>query len=161
MKGYTEHHLHWKIINCSDLLKYKNISEYTEAIKKARTMIENMKHQVLNWQMISSFLYSLSNLYTVFITTILTTQQLEVDSEFIESDFDRLVAQLIDIEKCEDASSNNKSFSSIKALKTESKGSRNSERKVKEAESSSTFTKNLNGAKCSVCNLQWHMDNKC
>ena len=49
MKGYTERHLHWKIINCSDLLKYKNISEYTEAMKKARTMIEDMRHQVLNW----------------------------------------------------------------------------------------------------------------
>ena len=49
MKGYTECHLHWKTINCSDLSKYKNISEYTEAMKKARTMIENMKHQVLNW----------------------------------------------------------------------------------------------------------------
>ena len=49
MKEYTECHLHWKTINCSDLSKYKNISEYAEAMKKARTMIEDMEHQVLNW----------------------------------------------------------------------------------------------------------------
>ena len=105
--------------------------------------------------MISSFLYSLSNLYTVFIMTILMTQQLRADSEFIESDFNRLVAQLINIEKCRDALSNNKSFLFIKALKTEFKGSRNSERKIKRAEkSSSTFTKNSDRVKCSVYNLQ-------
>ena len=161
MKGYTERHLHWKMINRSDLLKYKNISEYAEAMKKARTMIEDMEHQVLDWQMTSSFLHSLGDSYTAFVTTILTTRQLRADGEPVEPDFDRLVAQLIDIEKHGDASSNNKSSSSMKALKTESKGSRNSERKVKGAGSSSTSIKNLDRAKCSVCNLQWHMDNKC
>ena len=43
-KKYTEQHLHWKTINYSDLSKYKNVSEYTEAMKKMRTMIENMRH---------------------------------------------------------------------------------------------------------------------
>ena len=110
---------------------------------------------MLNWQIISFFLYSLNNLYTVFIMMILMTQQLRADSEPVKLDFNRLVTQLIDIEKCGDALSNNKFFSSMKALKTEFKGSRNSERKVKRTKKSfSTFTKNLNGAKCSVCNSQ-------
>ena len=160
-KGYTERHLHWKTINRSDLSKYKNVSEYAEAMKKARTMIEDMGHQVLDWQMTSSFLHGLGDSYTAFVTTILTTRQLGADGEPVEPDFDRLVAQLIDIEKRGDASSNNKSSSSTKALKTESKGSRNSERKAKGAGSSSTSTKNPDGAKCSVCNSQWHMDDKC
>ena len=154
MKGYTERHLHWKTINRSDLSKYKNISEYAEAMKKARTMIEDMGHQVLDWQMTSSFLHSLSNSYTAFVTTILTTQQLEADDEPVEPDFNRLIAQLIDIEKHRDTLSNNKFSSSTKALKTEFKGSRNSERKVKRAGSSSTSTKNPDRAKCSICNLQ-------
>ena len=83
------------------------------------------------------------------------TQQLRADSELIKSDFNRLVAQLINIEKYRDALSNNKSSSFMKALKIKFKESRNSERKVKRAEKSfSTFIKNLNGAKCSICNLQ-------
>ena len=85
---------------------------------------------------------------------ILMTQQLEADSEPVEPDFNRLVAQLIDIEKCRDTLSNNKFSLFMKALKIKFKGSRNSERKVKGAESSSTFTKNPDGAKCSVYNLQ-------
>ena len=117
-KRYTEQHLHWKTINCSDLSKYKNVSEYTEAMKKVRTMIENMRHQVLDWQMISSFLHGLSESYTTFVTTILTARQLGADSEPVKPDFDRLIAQLINIEKW-DKLSNNKS-SSLKALKTES-----------------------------------------
>ena len=111
--------------------------------------------------MTSFFLHSLSNSYTAFVTTILTTQQLRADSELIESDFNRLVAQLIDIEKHRDASSNNKFSSFMKTLKTEFKESRNSERKVKGTESSSTSTKNSDRVKCSVCNSQWHMNNKC
>ena len=71
-KGYTERHLHWKTINRSDLSKYKNVSEYAEAMKKVRTMIEDMGHQVLDWQMTSSFLHGLGESYTTFVTTILT-----------------------------------------------------------------------------------------
>ena len=83
------------------------------------------------------------------------TQQLKADSEPVKSDFNRLIAQLINIEKHRDTLSNNKFSLSIKALKTKFKGSRNSERKIKRAEkSSSTFIKNLNGVKCSICNLQ-------
>ena len=109
--------------------------------------------------MISSFLHDLSELYTIFVTTILTARQLRADSEPVKSDFDRLVAQSIDIEK-RDELNNNKS-SSLKALKTESAESeRNSERK-KEAEKGSFTFINLNSAKCSVCNLSWHMKNKC
>ena len=114
-------------------------------------MIENMRHQVLDWQMISSFLHDLSELYTTFVTTILTARQLRADGEPVKSDFDRLVAQSIDIEK-RDELNNNKS-SSLKALKTESAESeRNSERKKEAKKGSFTFI-NLNSAKCSVCNL--------
>lgn len=158
MKGYTEHHLHWKTINRSDLSKYKNVSEYTEAMKKVRTMIKNMRHQVLDWQMTSSFLHELDKLYTTFITTILTAWQLRADSEPMKPDFNRLIAQLINIEKCRDTSSNKSSF--FKALKTESAGcERSSERKKGINNSSSIF--NLNSVKCSVCNSQWHMNNRC
>ena len=69
-------------------------------MKKARTMIEDIGHQVLDWQMTSSFLHGFSNLYMLFVTMILTAYQLGADSESVELDFDRLVAQLIDIEKC-------------------------------------------------------------
>lgn len=37
-QGSTERHLHWKTINQSNLSKYKTIAEYTEAMKKAKTM---------------------------------------------------------------------------------------------------------------------------
>ena len=77
----------------------------------------------------------------------------------MKPDFDRLIAQLINIEK-RDELSNNKSFS-LKALKTESAESeRNSERKKETEKGFFTFT-NLNDAKFSVCDSLWHIGNKC
>ncbi|KAA6421220.1 MAG: hypothetical protein FRX49_08919 [Trebouxia sp. A1-2] len=163
-KGYMERHLHWKTINRLDLLKYKNILEYAEAMKKARTMIEDMGHQVLDWQMTSSFLHGLSDSYTTFVTTILTARQLGADGKPMEPDFDRLVAQLIDIEKRGDVSSNNKSSSS-KVLKTnqtaESNRSEGTSGRKKKGAGKRSPTKNPDDARCNVCNSQWHMDDKC
>ena len=156
-KGYTERHLLWKTI-ISGLSKHKNVSEYAEAMKKARTMIGDMGHQIPDWLMTSCFLHGLSDSYSTFVTTILTVQQLGTDGEPVEPEFNNLVAQLIDIEKRGDESSNNKSSSSTKALKTES--GRNSGRKKGAGKSSANST-NPNGAKCSVCNSQWHMESKC
>ena len=127
-------------------------------------MIEDMGHQVLDWQMTSSFLHGLSDSYTTFVTTILTARQLGADGKPMEPDFDRLVAQLIDIKKRGDISSNNKSSSS-KVLKTnqtaESNRSEGTSGRKKKGAGKRSPTKNPDDARCNVCNSQWHMDDKC
>ncbi|KAI4135291.1 MAG: hypothetical protein LQ347_000809 [Umbilicaria vellea] len=87
-----------KTINRSDLSEYKNVAEYAEAMKKARTMIEDMGPQIFDWQMTSSFLHGLGDSFTAFVMMTLTARQFGAEGEPVEPDSDRLVV-LISLSK--------------------------------------------------------------
>lgn len=108
-KGYTSREVLWRIISRASLSDYESITEYVEAIKKAKIKLAELGHNY-TWEITTSFLHGLpSSSYESFVEIVLNSRGKDSTGKLLEPDFDDIVEQLLDRERRQKLVSSNDS----------------------------------------------------
>lgn len=65
-KGSSSREVLWRTISRASLSDHKNVTEYVEAIRKAKTKLAELGH-TSSWETTTSFLHGLPSLYESFV----------------------------------------------------------------------------------------------
>ena len=153
VKGYTARDIVWRKLTRSNLSEFQSVAQYGEAIKKAKTQLEEMGHRAEDWMITTSFLHGLGEKYEDFVTMILSVRGKDESGKLLEPELDGIMEQLMDKERRQ--KENGQSDNSTKALRTGGKGNNGHVGTMRSP------SKAPNGERCSFCNSPRHKDDRC
>ena len=98
-KGYTSREVLWRQISRTTLDSCKNVTEWVEIIRKAKTSLMELELSIPGQIIIITFLYGLLLLYDSFVKIILNSRGKDVNGKMIEPEFDEVYKKVLDRER--------------------------------------------------------------
>lgn len=94
-RSYTSREVLWLFISRTSLADYDSVTEYVEAIKKAKTELAEQGHHY-RWEITSSILHGLPPSYDTFVEIVLNSRGKDSTGKLLEPDFDDVVERVLE-----------------------------------------------------------------
>ena len=98
-KGYTSREVLWRQISRTSLDSCKNVTDWVETIKKAKTSLMEIESSIPAWIITTTFLHGLPSSYDSFVEIILNSRGKDANGRLLEPDFDDVCEKVLDRER--------------------------------------------------------------
>ena len=133
-KGYASREVLWRKISRTTLDSCKNVTEWVETIRKAKTSLMELESSIPGWFITTTFLHGLPSSYDSFVEIILNSRGKDANGRMMEPDFEEVCDKVLDRERRQKVfatdSNNSKALkAAAKAANTTNKENSNSKSK--------------------------------
>ena len=157
-KGYISREVLWRQISRTSLDSCKDVTDWVETIKKAKTSLMELESSIPGWIITTTFLHGLPSSYDSFVEIILNSRGKDANGKMMEPDFEEVCDRVLDRERRQKVFATDSNNS--KALKAAAKAA-TSEKDDSNANKSKKKGKGGNKPKCEHCNSVWHSSDNC
>ena len=98
-KGYTSREVLWRTLSRTSYDSCKNITEWVETIKKAKTGLTELESKFPQWIITTTFLHGLPPSYDSFVEIILNSRGKDATGRLLEPEFDEVCDKVLDRER--------------------------------------------------------------
>ena len=98
-KGYTSREVLWRQISRTTLDSCKNVTEWVETIRKAKTSLMELESSIPGWIITTTFLHGLPSSYDSFVEIILNSRGKDANGRMMEPDFEEVCEKVLDRER--------------------------------------------------------------
>ena len=98
-KGYTSREVLWRTLSRTSYDTCKNITEWVETIKKAKTGLMELESKIPQWIITTTFLHGLPPSYDSFVEIILNSRGKDATGRLLEPEFDEVCDKVLDRER--------------------------------------------------------------
>ena len=98
-KGYTSREVLWRQISRTSLDSCKDVTEWVETIRKAKTSLMELESSIPGWIITTTFLHGLPSSYDSFVEIILNSRGKDSAGRMMEPDFDEVCEKVLDRER--------------------------------------------------------------
>ena len=157
-KGYTSREVLWRTLSRTSLESCKDVAEWVETIKKAKTSLMELESTIPEWIITTTFLHGLPASYDSFVEIILNSRGKDANGRVLEPDFDEVCDKVVDRERRQKVlagdSNNTKALKAAANAANNSNNSNSDSNKKKKGKGGKGGRGNQK--KCDECDAQGH-----
>ena len=98
-KGYTSREVLWRQFSRTPLNSCKDVTEWVETIKKAKTSLMELESSIPGWIITTTFLDGLPSSYDSFVEIILNSRGKDTNGRMMEPDFEEICEKVLHSER--------------------------------------------------------------
>ena len=98
-KGYSSREVLWRQISRTSLDSCKDVTEWVETIRKAKTSLMELESSIPGWIITTTFLHGLPSSYDSFVEIILNSRGKDANGRMMEPDFEEVCEKVLDRER--------------------------------------------------------------